>query len=372
MTKPWRPLKDTPLPESWLRPATGHWAWLDPSSAFLQHHLEDLLQSLLDRGVGTVGLASEPDALEVPGWDGMLRRCLQAGLRCLVGTALPSPLTSGQVALLARCEELWLPSEAAEGAARDVLEALREASRLAQIQPPRVRVSVAPDRPDRPRPAGTTRGCLDPWEGVVLGAEGRTHPCRLDPVSVGDHREQGLSLLLDGPALRRRREALLRGRLPEACLACGGAPWVPLQALRDQVAAHAAQKPRPDPPFTASEAQGLFRQWAAEQRRVLLYPAGNHALWLVHYAPDLLRTLVAFGDRDPRKQGLTLYGLPVWAPETIHPDRVDTVLVAVGEGEEAIRTSLRPLADEGIRLVSARRIAHAWRAAQGAFPGGPP
>lgn len=338
------------------------WVRVDLASAHLRQHLGSTLEFLLDRGTEWVGFVGEGDPLASPGWAEVLHAFQSAGFRCMVSTPLITPLTRDQARLLAQCEELWLPAGPEPAERLRVLEAIGSEAKALGIFGPRVRRHPEAPGCSDAQLAGHTRGCLDPWEGLVLDAAGGSYPCAADRATLGDHRSLGLQGILESPLLQNRRADLLRGELPDSCRHCGHAPWVPLASLQEQVAAHAQRIPRATPMFTSREANALFRHWASEGKRVLIYPAGNHAQWLLSYAPELRRVLVAFGDRDPLKQGRELEGLPVWAPELITRERVDLLLLAAGKAEEAIRASLAGVEAQGIRLLSTRRIAREWRA----------
>lgn len=347
-------------PTGLLESATLRWVRIDLGAEGLSGRLEGWIGTWLDHGVEVVGCVGTPDLLAVRGWEAGLRRILDAGFRGAACTAFPVLPDAAQAALLARCEEVWLmPGADPEGPRR-----LRHAALEEGMHPPLFHELPAPMHPEL-RPEGATRVCLDPWEGLVLGPRGETHPCAADSTSLGAHREVPLESLLEGSDLRARREALLCGVLPEACLRCPNRPWGSPQDLRQRVAAHASLLPTPLPGLSSQELAVLFRHWAKGGERLLLYPAGAHTGWLLEFAPAIAAHLVALGDRDPAKQRLNVLGLPVWDPAEITRERVDRVILVAGPKEEAIRASLAPLEARGVAISSAHGLAKAWRLARG-------
>ena len=89
-----------------------------------------------------------------------------------------------------------------------------------------------------------------------------------------------------------------------------------------------------------------------ECRTLALYPAASGASYFLSYlrgqAPHLLGRILALGDRDPNKQGLTQEGYPVVSPEEIAALKPDCVLVCSYTVMDAVT---RLMADTGSRVV---------------------
>lgn len=333
------------------------WATVDPGSSHLRAHLEDTVDAFLDRHIEWVGFSGTPDALESPGWERVIGSFLRAGFRCLLHTRLPDPLSSSQIALLARLEEIWVPAAGGESPSDDNLRRLLFHRNQAGLRTPRI-VSIPPTsgpHPDHPRP-GDTRICLDPWEGASWSSSGDLHPCAADPVPVGQHPPFSAAEALNAPGMRRRRADLLKGTLAEVCRTCPRAPWGRPGELLALVERHARRSLPPEPSPTQQEIQDIIETWAATRRRVLIYPAGGHAQWFLASNPALSRVLVGFGDRDPLKQANGLLGLPVHAPEAISADLADLLLIVAGDLEPEIHRSLQPLSLRGLDVLCASRL----------------
>jgi len=341
-----------------LHPRTRLWITLDPASEHVRTHTEEIIDGLIDLGVEQVGFHGIPDALGVPGWEATLQRFLDTGFQCLLNTAFPLPISPRQAELLARLEEIWVPSGTKEGMSSQQILAMAEAH---GVHPPRIVETDSQAPSHLPRPTGCTRDCLDPWEGLVLGPAGEGYPCAIDSVPVGNQQGGDLQSLLESPGLRRRRWELLTGVLASPCLTCPRSAWIPRERFQEKVSKVCQRSPKPIPLPTSQELQDLFGTWASEGRRVLLYPAGNHARWLIQYAPAVLQALVGFGDRNPSKQGAEIFGKPVLAPDQITPSSVDIVLIAAGPSEAEIQQSLEPLKQGGIQIIPMSRLGRLWR-----------
>lgn len=321
-----------------MSPETAHlaagtllWVSLDLEAFAPGDRLEALLDQLVDLGTEWVGFTNPGR----PGWEAVIARTLEAGFQGLLASPLRGPLSPDQAAVLSRLAELRVP-EAPDAEREANLEAiLRAAQAQGRIPPAISRVPQAGPTPGE----GTTRDCLDPWTGLRIGRDG-VFPCAFDPTPVGRFPEAGLGAIRSGEALRARRRALLTGELPPPCRACRCTPWTRPGELAEKAAAAAARNPRPVPLPTLPELEDLFGQWARQGLKVLLYPAGGHALWLLMNVPALRPLLAGFGDRDPRKQALDLQGLPILPPEALAQAGADVVLVAAGEVEGEILRDL--------------------------------
>ncbi len=79
-----------------------------------------------------------------------------------------------------------------------------------------------------PGPGGApplTRFCLQPWERINVGADGSIYLCcQTIEEPVGNILREGIHEATTGEAARSFREALLEGRLPDACVTCSNAP----------------------------------------------------------------------------------------------------------------------------------------------------
>jgi len=87
-------------------------------------------------------------------------------------------------------------------------------------------------------PKRLTRGCLDPWTHVEIGASGSVHPCCMQPalgqISPTDDLEP---VDRNSTAFRKLREDLMTGNLSKYCESCHIRPLVPLAAQRRAVRA---------------------------------------------------------------------------------------------------------------------------------------
>jgi len=82
-----------------------------------------------------------------------------------------------------------------------------------------------------------TRDCLDPWWYVKLAAGGEILPCCRTTEPIGKLAEaSGPAQIANNAAVRRLRESLLTGRLPEVCRTCNIRGWTSLDELRGKVA----------------------------------------------------------------------------------------------------------------------------------------
>lgn len=70
---------------------------------------------------------------------------------------------------------------------------------------------------------GLTRICLQPWGTYTVGADGQVFPCCVTAESFANI-DEPLDVLLNGDSIRKLRDRLLNGDLPEMCRACSNAP----------------------------------------------------------------------------------------------------------------------------------------------------
>jgi MoaA/NifB/PqqE/SkfB family radical SAM enzyme len=199
---------------------------------------------------------------------------------------------------------------------------------------------------------GETRLCTDPWEYVMLGAEGSVFPCCVGGHVVGDFNSVPLEQALNGEAMIDIRRRLIEGRLDEPCLHCSLRSLVPLEALRDRVLQLKARKPKPVLPLPVDELNEVFRSWERAGKKIVVYPAGNQARWLALYT-TLLKTGVvrAFSDRDPAKIGTTISGVTVYSPEDIPSLDVQGILIVSDRFEEEIYTAFEHFEAYGMKRI---------------------
>lgn len=73
------------------------------------------------------------------------------------------------------------------------------------------------------RAQGDTRICTQPWDTFTFGADGQIFPCCVQVDSFG-HVSEPLETIINGPAIKKLRQQLLEGDLPDMCKDCSNAP----------------------------------------------------------------------------------------------------------------------------------------------------
>lgn len=109
----------------------------------------------------------------------------------------------------------------------------------------------------------------------------------------------------------------------------------------------------------------IAKAWSQAQKRVLIYPAGAHARWVVEHTRGLKNMVIGFADRDPGKQGRTFLDLPVIAPDQIRNLAPDVVLIASPALEGEIEASLAAIDTGGAEIVRLGALQSAFRVTSG-------
>jgi hypothetical protein len=79
---------------------------------------------------------------------------------------------------------------------------------------------------------GQTRYCFQPWQNLVLKADGTVYPCCHHPPVGTVSPERGLEDVLDGDSVRMLRHSLLAGRLDPFCARCRNRTVVDAEQFR--------------------------------------------------------------------------------------------------------------------------------------------
>jgi MoaA/NifB/PqqE/SkfB family radical SAM enzyme len=88
------------------------------------------------------------------------------------------------------------------------------------------------------RPDGCTRDCLDPWKMVWIRANLDVCPCCAHAPAGSIAAAGSLDAVVNGEAMRKLREELLRGALGRECLDCPTRGWIQINRLSEKVKAY--------------------------------------------------------------------------------------------------------------------------------------
>lgn len=95
----------------------------------------------------------------------------------------------------------------------------------------------------------------------------------------------------------------------------------------------------------------MVETWIQQERRLLIYGAGDHTRDLFQMTNLRHCQLLAVCDRDPAKRGQMIEGLPVISPEEIYDHELDGILISSNMFQEQIAESLAPHQQRGIELI---------------------
>lgn len=99
----------------------------------------------------------------------------------------------------------------------------------------------------------------------------------------------------------------------------------------------------------------LVQYWKEQGTRVVLYPAGELALYLLERT-HLLQVMVGLGDSNPGLQGAVVKGFTVLEATALAALKPDVILVSSHDHETEILTQLAPLAVQGIALLGLNSV----------------
>lgn len=135
----------------------------------------------------------------------------------------------------------------------------------------------------------------------------------------------------------------------------------PRPGVVQQVIAHMTEAYFPWRILAGEELEAVYAAWAAQGRRVLLYPAGSQARDMLAQSPALRQVTVALGDSDPARPRASTGGLPVLGPGELGPEVADTVLIASLRFEDEIHDLLAGSLPAGMDLIRYSRLSRRWR-----------
>lgn len=128
--------------------------------------------------------------------------------------------------------------------------------------------------------------------------------------------------------------------------------------LRQDYAARAklVTDPEPWPDLAAGlrdrEISDKLTGFIRARTRLVVYPAGGQADWLMKHSLLSLAEVVGFSDRNPDRQGTSFHGHPVVAPEEIASLKPEALVVASDAFRIEILRSLAPWEAKGIPVIS--------------------
>ena len=94
-----------------------------------------------------------------------------------------------------------------------------------------------------------------------------------------------------------------------------------------------------------------FAPWIRENLRVVVYPAGGQAAWLLRNTILSQVNIVGFSDRNPKMHGRSFHGHTVFAPAEIPSLKPDILLVASDLYKDEICKDFAHLEDAGIKVL---------------------
>lgn len=100
-----------------------------------------------------------------------------------------------------------------------------------------------------------------------------------------------------------------------------------------------------------SKLDKLCDQCVASGKRIAIYGAGSHTLFLFQKTNLLRANLVAIIDRD-KKHGQTCWGLPVLHPDQIGELVADAVLISVPKAQNEIRAALKAALPPPVEIIT--------------------
>ncbi|OFX24726.1 MAG: hypothetical protein A2V77_14595 [Anaeromyxobacter sp. RBG_16_69_14] len=101
-----------------------------------------------------------------------------------------------------------------------------------------------------------------------------------------------------------------------------------------------------------------FLSWIQGHCRIVVYPAGTQAAWLLKNTLLSRANIVGFSDRNPQMHGKLFHGYPVVAPEDIRGLEPAVLLVASDLHREEICRDLAHLEDRGITVSTIDSACH--------------
>jgi FlaA1/EpsC-like NDP-sugar epimerase len=92
--------------------------------------------------------------------------------------------------------------------------------------------------------------------------------------------------------------------------------------------------------------------WILQKSKVVVYPAGKQAAWLLKNTLLSKADVVAISDRNSALHGQPFNGYPVIAPREISELKPDIVLIASDLHQSSILRDLKHLETNGIKLIA--------------------
>ncbi len=93
-------------------------------------------------------------------------------------------------------------------------------------------------------------------------------------------------------------------------------------------------------------------EWIQNNDRIVVYPAGGQAAWMLEHTIMSKLNILAFSDRSLKLQGKKFHGYNVVAPQEIGDLNAEMVIVASDLYKKQILRDLSYLEDVGIKLIS--------------------
>ena len=96
----------------------------------------------------------------------------------------------------------------------------------------------------------------------------------------------------------------------------------------------------------------LIAGFIAERTKVVVYPAGRQASWILEHTPLSRADIIGFSDRNPAMGAKPFHGYEVVVPDKIADLSPDVVLIASDLNRDNILNELAHLETRGIKLVA--------------------